>query len=67
MQIRTWAVAVTLAALLAGCGDTPMEQGLLGAGAGGVVAMAIAAGPLAGAVVGAAGNIGYCQSYPERC
>ena len=52
---------------LAACGDTVPEQAIFGAGAG-VGTAAVLDGSLAtGAVVGAAGNIAYCQAYPDRC
>lgn len=52
---------------LAGCGDTALEQGLFGAGAGAGTAAVLDGNIAAGAVVGAAGNLAYCQTYPERC
>jgi hypothetical protein len=52
---------------LAACGDTLGEQALLGGAAGGGTAVATGGDPLSGAAVGAAANIAYCQTYPERC
>jgi len=53
--------------LLAGCGSTPLEQAVYGAGAG-VAGAALLNGNLgAGAAIGAVGTVAYCQTYPERC
>ena len=46
---------VILALGVSACGDTVGEQALIG---GDIVA---------GAAVGAAGNVLYCQQYPSRC
>ncbi|MFP7571598.1 hypothetical protein [Marivita sp. S2033] len=52
---------------LAACGDTIGEQAL-GGGAAGAGVSAVAGGDLlTGAAVGAAGNVAYCQTYPDRC
>jgi len=59
------ALAATLG--LAGCGDTLGEQAILGGGAGAVGATVVDGDPLAGAAVGAAANVAYCRSYPEKC
>ncbi|WP_417720968.1 hypothetical protein [Salipiger sp.] len=64
--IRTFTIGLALLGLSA-CGDTLAEQGLIGAGAGAVTAKALDADMATGAVVGAAGNIAYCQRYPSRC
>ena len=55
-----------LAALVA-CGDTALEQSVIGAGAGLGTAAILDGNLAAGAVVGAAGNLLYCQSNPGRC
>lgn len=52
---------------LSACGDTLGEQALLGGAAGGGTAVAAGGDPLTGAAVGAAANVAYCQTYPERC
>ena len=62
---RIFAVIALLG--LAACGDTLGEQALLGGAAGGGTAVATGGDPLTGAAVGAAANIAYCQTYPERC
>lgn len=52
---------------LAACGDTLAEQALFG-GAAGAGVSAVADGDIAtGAVIGAAGNVAYCQANPGRC
>lgn len=52
---------------LAACGDTALEQGLLGAGAGAAGAIITGGDAATGAVIGGAGNLAYCQTYPNRC
>ncbi|WP_306155029.1 hypothetical protein [Roseovarius sp. MMSF_3281] len=52
---------------LAACGGTVPEQALFGAGAGVGTAAVLDGNLAAGAVVGAAGNVAYCQAYPHRC
>jgi len=65
---RSYFAILALCALaLAACGDTAGEQAALGAGAGAAGAIVIDGDPLAGAVIGAAGNYAYCQRYPSRC
>ncbi|GEM_PF-328790 len=58
----------TVASLgLAACGDTPIEQALLGAGAGVGVATVAGTGVAGGALIGATANLVYCQKYPSKC
>lgn len=52
---------------LAACGDSVPEQALFGAGAGVGTAAVLDGSLAAGAVVGAAGSVAYCQAYPDRC
>lgn len=52
---------------LAACGDTLGEQALIGAGAGAGTAAVVDGDLVTGAVVGAAGNVAYCRTYPGRC
>jgi hypothetical protein len=60
-------LAILAFAALAACGDTVVEQAAIG-GVGGLGASAVLGGNLAaGAVVGAAGNVAYCQAFPDRC
>jgi osmotically inducible lipoprotein OsmB len=67
MQITKWVAAAACAVTLAACGDTPLEQGLIGAGAGAGAAVVLDGNPVTGAVVGGAANVVYCQRYPSRC
>lgn len=52
---------------LAACGDTVGEQTLAGGTVGAASALVLDADPVKGAVVGAAGNLIYCQANPGRC
>ena len=52
---------------LAGCGETPLEQAAIGAGAGVVGAAVLDTNLGTGAAIGAIGSVAYCQTYPERC
>ena len=67
MQIKAWVVAAAGLAGLAACGDTPLEQGLFGAGAGAATAVVLDGNPFTGAVLGSAGNLLYCQTDPGKC
>ncbi len=59
--------AIAILTLTAACGDTLGEQALVGAGAGAGTAAVLDGDILTGAAIGAAGNVAYCQTYPERC
>ena len=52
---------------LAACGDTLGEQALIGGAVGAGTAAAVDGDVTTGAVVGAAGNVAYCRTYPNRC
>ena len=52
---------------LAACGDTVAEQAIVAGGAGAAAAIALDGRPFTGAVLGAAGNLVYCQSSPASC
>ncbi|MGH1414304.1 MAG: hypothetical protein ACRBB0_12495 [Pelagimonas sp.] len=67
MQNFKWMAAGLALTALAACGDTIGEQALVGAGAGGAAAVVLEQDALIGAALGAAGNIAYCQKYPDRC
>ncbi|MCG6901192.1 MAG: hypothetical protein LJE68_00785 [Rhodobacter sp.] len=67
MRIRLIAATGLVALLLAGCGDTFAEQSLIGAGAGAGTAAILDGNVAIGALVGAAGNVAYCNQYPDRC
>jgi len=60
-------LAALISFTVAACGDTPIEQGLIGAGAGVGVAAVAGTGLATGALIGAAGNLVYCQQYPTKC
>ncbi|MGH1423559.1 MAG: hypothetical protein ACRBBU_02445 [Pseudooceanicola sp.] len=67
MSVGKIILSITLVAGLSACGDTFGEQALIGAGTG-AVATAVAGGNVgAGALVGAAANVTYCQRFPGRC
>ncbi|MFY9238603.1 MAG: hypothetical protein WAO78_07000 [Roseovarius sp.] len=55
------------AGTLTACGGTLPEQAIFGAGAGAGTAAVLDGNILAGAAVGAAGNVAYCQTFPDRC
>ncbi|MEO3415614.1 hypothetical protein AAFO92_13235 [Roseovarius sp. CAU 1744] len=68
MRIRSkFMLAVAACAGLSACGDTFGEQALIGAGAGAGTAVVVGGNVATGALVGAAGNVAYCQAYPNRC
>lgn len=67
MQIKSFLLALGAAGMLAACGDTAVEQSLFGAGAGAAGAAVLDANVAGGALVGAVGNVAYCQRYPSRC
>jgi hypothetical protein len=66
MQKKTWIGAVVALVALAACGDTLLEQGLLGAGAGAGAAIVLGGDATTGAVLGAGANI-YCQTSTDLC
>lgn len=51
---------------LSACGDTVGEQALIGAGAGAATAVVVNGSVGTGLLVGAAGNVAYCQAT-KRC
>ncbi len=67
MHIKHIFAALGLCTVLAACGDTIADQAIAGTAIGAGAAV-ITNGTIAkGAVIGAAGNIAYCQLYPGRC
>lgn len=52
---------------LAACGETTTEQVLYGGGAGLAGALVLDTNPVAGAAVGAAANVIYCEENPGNC
>lgn len=67
MRIKAWIIAAAACAGLAACGDTFQEQALIGGGAGAATAVVLDGKPFTGAVLGAAGNLLYCQTNPSKC
>ena len=67
MGLSKWIGFGLVAGALAGCGDTGIEQGLLGAGAGVAAAVVLDTNPVATAAAGAVANVAFCQTYPSRC
>ena len=65
--LRVFPFALLLAGTLAACGDTVPEQALFGGAAGAGTAAIVGGSVLTGVAVGAAGNIAFCQVYPEKC
>lgn len=52
---------------LVACGDTLGEQALVGGAVGAGAAAVTSGSVLTGAAVGVAGNVAYCQAYPNKC
>ncbi len=67
MRIRTVSLVLAAAVGLAACGDTPAERAIYGGAAGAGTAAVFDGNILAGAAVGAAGNVIYCQENPGKC
>ena len=61
------ALGVLALGALVACGDTVPEQALIGGGAGALTTAVVGGSVVTGAAVGAAGNVVYCQAYPNRC
>ncbi len=59
--------AIALCAGLAACGESIGEQALYGGGAGMLGAFVVEGDPIVGAAAGAAGNVLFCQQFPEKC
>ncbi|MHA3976639.1 hypothetical protein ACW9UR_03045 [Halovulum sp. GXIMD14794] len=67
MQIIVKPALVAGLLAVAACGDTFQEQALIGAGAGGATAVVMDKDVATGALLGAAGNVAYCNAYPAQC
>ncbi|MEE9426839.1 MAG: hypothetical protein V3V25_01705 [Paracoccaceae bacterium] len=67
MQKKFWTVAITALITLSACGETPLEQGLMGAGAGAATAIVLGGDATTGAVIGGTANVLYCQQNPSQC
>jgi len=65
-RLRIAAALCSLVAVAA-CGGSFEERALIGAGAGAVTAVAVEGDVATGALVGAAGNVAFCEIYPSRC
>ncbi|MFV2001822.1 MAG: hypothetical protein ACC619_02460 [Paracoccaceae bacterium] len=66
MRSKSWMGALVALVILAACGNTPLEQALLGAGAGAGTAILLGGNAGTGAVLGAGANL-YCQNTTEIC
>lgn len=67
MRIASLAASAALLLALGACGDTTGEQAAIGAGAGAAAALATDSNVAAGALIGAGGNVAYCNAYPQNC
>ncbi|MEO9782597.1 MAG: hypothetical protein ABJH07_17490 [Sedimentitalea sp.] len=67
MRARTLWITVLVCVGLAGCGNTVGKQALYGGGAGVLGAAVLQGSIVGGVVVGAAGNVLYCQHKPGGC
>ena len=67
MDTKTICLAVATILSLAACGDTVGEQVLVGGAVGAGTSAVLEGDVVTGAAVGAAGNVLYCQRFPERC
>ncbi len=67
MRIKIITLLGVAALGLSACGDTYGEQGLVGAAAGVGTAVVLDGDPILGGVIGAAGNVAFCQKFPEKC
>lgn len=66
--MRTTYIFATAAMLaLSACGDTLLEQGAVGAAAGAGAAIVTGGDAVTGAAGGAAANLLYCQTNPDKC
>ncbi len=63
----TYFVAVSALLALGACGDTALEQGVVGAAAGAGAAVVTGGDALTGAAGGAAANVIFCQTNPDKC
>lgn len=59
--------AVAALGLLSACGQTVAEQALVGGAAGAAFGVVAGGDALAGAVLGAGGNVALCQINPRQC
>ena len=59
--------AMLALAALGACGQTVGEQAVIGGAAGAATGAVVGGDALAGAVVGAGGNVAFCQLNPGQC
>ena len=67
MRAKGIVTGLALCAGLAACGDNTTERVLYGGGAGLAGSLLLDTNPVAGAAVGAAANVIYCEENPGRC
>lgn len=67
MSLKPIFLAIIAALGLSACGDNLAEQTFFGAGAGYAGAKIVGGDPQTGAILGAAGNVIYCQENPSKC
>jgi hypothetical protein len=67
MQWKIWVASAFLAFTVSACGETVGQQALYGGATGAGVGYLGGGDPLAGAIIGAGGNVAFCQLYPHRC
>ncbi|MFC7705310.1 hypothetical protein ACFQXB_14010 [Plastorhodobacter daqingensis] len=67
MHKKTIALGFALLMGIAACGNTVGEQALVGGGVGAVAGAATGGDIAAGAVIGAGGNVAFCQLNPHLC
>lgn len=60
-------IAAGMLVTLGACGNTLGEQAVIGGAAGAGTALITNGDPLTGAVIGGAGNVAFCQSFPDQC
>ena len=67
MYIGKWVCALGVVAGLSACGDTVAEQAVIGGTVGAGTAAVTNGSLVRGAAIGAAGNLVFCQTYPDQC
>lgn len=67
MGCKVWIITTASVLALSACGQTVTQQSFVGAGAGAATAVVLDGSPFTGAVLGAAGNLLYCQTNPGEC
>jgi hypothetical protein len=66
-SIKAFLLFTVAGIALVSCGDTALEQGLLGAGAGAGAAVITGGNTTTGAIIGGVANVAYCQQNPSKC